>query len=35
VPLLPAPGEPPSGTVLVPLDELDTQVTVALIITVD
>jgi len=35
VPLLPAPGEPPTGTVLVPLDELDTQVTVALIITVD
>lgn len=35
VPLLPAPGEPPTTTVLVPLDELDTQVTVALIITVD
>lgn len=30
-----APGEPPSATVLVPLDEVDTQVTVALIITVD
>lgn len=35
VPLRPAPGEPPTATVLVPLDELDTQVTVALIITVD
>lgn len=33
--LRPAPGEPPSTTVLVPLDEVDTQVTVALIITVD
>ncbi|MFW6088480.1 MAG: DUF481 domain-containing protein [Gemmatimonadota bacterium] len=35
VALRPAPGEPSSGAVLVPLDELDTQVTVALIITVD
>lgn len=35
VALRPAPGEPPSTTVLVPLDEVDTQVTVALIITVD
>lgn len=30
-----APGEPPTSTVLAPLDELDTQMTVALIITVD
>lgn len=35
VPLRPAPGEPTTATVLVPLDELDTQVTVALIVTVD
>lgn len=35
VALRPAPGEPPTDIVLVPLDELDTQVTVALIITVD
>ena len=35
VELRPASGAPPAGTVLVPLAELDTQVTVALIITVD
>lgn len=35
VALRPAPGEPSSSTVLVPLDEIDTQVTVALIVTVD
>jgi len=35
VALRPAPGEPTTDIVLVPLNELDTQVTVALIITVD
>lgn len=32
VPLIAAPGEPPAATVLAPLDELDTQVTVALVV---
>ena len=35
VALLSAPDAPPTSTVLAPLDELDTQMTVALIITVD
>lgn len=35
VPLRTTPGGPATGTVLTPLDELDTQVTVALIVTLD
>ena len=35
VDLFATPGGPSSGTVLTPLDELDTQVTVALIVTLD